>query len=260
MLRNLQRHIVAMLSILSLCYPVHGAALEPVTDKPALENTILANGMATVVAQPDSVELTLGLETQDKTVEAARTENAQKMAAIIERIESLSLPNIVLKTINFNVYPIHEQDPNPPLELQRVPRVLGYTVSNQLHVKIERTEAEQLATYTGQVIDTALTTGANTVGGANFYLSPDHPAQREALQLAVKEARKNAEVMAQAAGVQLTAVYGIESYTQPITLRQAVPEMAMMSKDQADTPIAVGDIDLTANVIMRFSFSNSLTP
>lgn len=254
MTRNLYRQRITALLILSLAYPLYGAAQETEI-KPVVENTILANGMATVTARPDSLELQIGLETKDKTVEAARAENAQKMADIIERIKGLNLPNAVLKTINFNVYPVHEQDPNP-VELQRLPRIVGYTVSNQLSVKIERADADQLGVYSGQVIDTALATGANTVGGANFYLSPDNPAQREALKLAVIEARKSAEVMAEAAGVRLTGVYGIESFSQPVTLRQSAPEMAMMAKDQAATSIEAGELDVTANVVMRFTFGN----
>lgn len=220
------------------------------------ENTIAVQGTGSVTARPDAMQVRVGVETQAATVEAARDENARRMAAVTDRLKGLGIPNLVLQTTGFSVTPIRESKPRmtPPDELERPERIIGYRVRNELNVKVEGAAPERLSTDASRILDTALAAGANDVSGISFYLSRNNKAQEEALRLAIRQARQQAEVVAQASGVRLTGVYAIEAFAPPIAMRQALPAAAEMAG--APTPIETGEFEVTSSVTMRFDFQD----
>ncbi len=221
------------------------------------DNIITVQGTGAVTAQPDSMTLNIGVETEGKTVEAARNSNAEKMNAIIRQLKALGIPGLQLKTAGFNVQPIRESEPSPVTSRRTVEKIVGYRAYNNLEAKIEGADADRLSGYASRILDTAMAAGANNTSGPNFYMGRENPAQQEALRLAVAQARKHAEAVASAAGVTLTGVYSIEAYAQPIAMRSyamAAPDVAEMRK--AGTPIESGTMDVTANVTVRFDFND----
>lgn len=242
------------LAVLIVCYVAVLLSSAAFAEERIPENTITVQGIGAVTVQPDSVRVQLGVEEEARTVEAARNQNANKMARITQRLRALGIPNLKLQTAGFSVYPIREPAPPvTPLERRRAERIVGYRVSNILTVRIEGGDPGTLAVDAGRVIDTALGAGANSASGIDFYLSQEQRAQQEALQLAVRQARQNAEAVAQAASVTLSGIFNIEAYSQPIAMRQfAVMEARADEAARAPTPVEPGELDVTANVTVRF--------
>ncbi len=224
------------------------------------ENTILSQGVGVVTAQPDTMQLNLGVETEGKTSEAARNANAQKMNAILARLRGLGIPGLVLKTAHFNVYPIRESErPDPRGHYSGRPdQIIGYRAHNQIMARVEGEDNSALASYASRLIDSAVGAGATNVDGPNFFLSKNNKAQQEALKLAVRQARENAEAVAQAAGVRIVGVYSIDSYAQHMPLRGGVMMMnkAEAAEAAAPTPIEPGDFEVTSNVTVRYDIQD----
>lgn len=219
------------------------------------ENTLMVQGQGAVKARPDSFDLSISVITEAKTAEAARQANAQKMSAIIQRLKALNIPKLTLQTTGFRVYPIREPI-NPEERARRnLPgQIVGYGASNTLRVTLEEGSPDTLAEHASRVMDTATAAGASQVSGIRFYLSQNAPSHQEALTLAVAQARQMAQAIAQAAGVTLTGIFNIETYSQATPMRQSMALGSAAKAEQMDTPVEAGELDVTASVTIRFDF------
>jgi hypothetical protein len=83
--------------------------------------------------------------------------------------------------------------------------LLGYVVSRQ--VQVELRDLEQL----GPLIERAVSAGVNQVSDPQLDSTQRKQLERQALTLAVQDAKLNAETLAQAAGVGLGAVRTISA-------------------------------------------------
>jgi uncharacterized protein YggE len=86
-------------------------------------------------------------------------------------------------------------------------------------------------------------------------LRNDLPARESALKQAVQEARSKAQVMAQALGVSLVEV--LEASEGPVFVapfaEQGVAAQRMALA--ADTPVSPGEVQIQANVVLRYRIS-----
>lgn len=246
-----------VIAVMVLVFCLSGLPAPGMAQERIPEHTLMVQGMGTVSAQPDSVHLTVGVETQASTVEAARNQNSQKATAILQRLKGLGIPGLVLQTAFFTVNPVRETEMMSMPPGPRKPfKIVGYMAQHQIQAKIEGGNPEKIGDYASKIIDTALGAGANNVNGPTFYLSQGNTAQQEALKLAIQQARQHATAIAEAAGVRLSGIYNIEAVSMPMPMRYGMAEAAAMSRDAspAPTPIESGRFDVTANVMVRFQF------
>lgn len=250
-----QNRFLPLFSLLTAATICIGTMFPALAQEHIPANTITVQGTGVVHAQPDSVQLNLGVETQAKTMEAARNDNARKMTMIIEKLKALGIPNLKIQTGSFSAYPVQEPDPKSP---QSPYKIVGYRVNNNINIKVEEADSTQLGTYSSKVLDTALAAGATNAGGPSFYVSQGTQSQQTALKLAVQQAKTNAESIAQAAGVRLSGIYNIEAYAQPIPMSAPMANMrgGVMMEAKQYTPIESGEYDITANVTIRFEFQD----
>ncbi len=97
--------------------------------------------------------------------------------------------------------------------------LLGYIVSRQ--VEVELRDLEQL----GPLMERAVDAGVNQVGDARLDSSRRKDLEREAMALAVKDARLNAETLAGAAGARLGAVRSLAASSSPPVMPMFRAEM-----------------------------------
>lgn len=213
------------------------------------KHILTVQGQGQVVTPPDSFVASISVENEAKTPELARSLNASRMAQVIGKVKGLGISHLTLKTTGFNLYPVRDNG--------KVPRVIGYHVSNRIEARVEDGSTDKLGETAAKVMDAAMNAGANNVDSVNFYLSKNNAAPKEALTLAIQQAKDMANVAAQAAGVTLTGIDSIDPYTQPVAYRSAMLKsgFAEAAAPMAEpTPIETGDMDVTASVTMRFTF------
>src|SRR5262249_40806954 len=104
----------------------------------------------------------------------------------------------------------------------------------------------------GGAIAAAVGTGATNVSNVRFDLKDREAAEREALRLAVRDARGRAEAAAAGAGVQIGGVQRIdEQQNQPIVRPMMAAPMAMRAEGaQPVGPVEAGEIEIRANVTL----------
>ena len=105
----------------------------------------------------------------------------------------------------------------------------------------------------GGVLDAVVANGANNLGGIAFSLQDVGAAEDEARRQSVADALSKAQVLANAAGVELGALVSISEGG----MNMVQPRM-MMEAMSADTPvpIATGAISVSAQVTLVFEISD----
>jgi uncharacterized protein YggE len=84
-------------------------------------------------------------------------------------------------------------------------KLAAYNASSTLAIKV--TEMENV----GSLIDLCFAAGANTLNGVSFSASDTEEAEAKALKDAVADAKKKAEILAEASGLKIT---GIETLSE----------------------------------------------
>lgn len=214
----------------------------PVRQPPQI--TISANGSVEVT--PDRARLSLGVETEAKTAQEASRLNAAAQTSIIAALRAAGIPQASIRTGGFNVAPKQEYIPET-----RTWRVDGYRVSNIVTVVIEP------VAKAGEVIDAALAAGANRVAGLSFEIKDPTSAREQAMRQAVERARREAELVATAAGGRIVGLIEINVSSFEPSPPRPMMEMARMSADAESTPISEGTQPVVVNVTTRWEYAPS---
>jgi uncharacterized protein YggE len=196
----------------------------------AAPDTVTTLGHGVITIAPDEATVTSGVHTQAATAKAALDENARLMNAVIAALKAAG--GRELQTQQVSLYP------------QTSPQgdVTAYIADNTVSAKAKIAGA-------GELIDAAVSAGANTVSGPSLGVSDRDARYRDALGKAVADARLKAEALAKAGGFGVGPVSTVteQGGGGPTPVFQAT---AALAKDS--TPIEPGTQDVTADVTVTF--------
>ena len=227
------------LLILALAAPVMAQTNTP--REAALVDTVSVTGTARVRTQPDRFSFTVGVQTQAPTVEEAVNENNSRVAAVTAALKKVGAQPNEIQTSGFSIYP--QQD----YSQGRLPRLLGYQVSNSLTVT-----KKQIA-EAGKLLQAAISAGVNTSSGLSFSVSDPTRGRNEGLRAAFDDARSKASLLATAAGRTLGPAIAITEGTEPnVVPRPLAGVRAMAAKIESEVPVESGTEELTFTVSVVF--------
>ena len=231
-----------MLAVCLISAPL--TAQESHTMAPIPQISVTSRGEVKVV--PDRANIQISVQTRAATADAAAAENARKQKAVIDALRALKIDAKDIATTGYNVYPEQRYEPN------KEPVIVGYNVTNTLSVELKSVD------LVGRAIDAALANGANMINSLQFYASNTDAARQEAIAIAVRKARSDADAAARAAGGTVTSLLEINvgSYyappPRPVELRA---KGAMATTGAVDTPITAGDQTVAVDISTRWLFS-----
>lgn len=205
--------------------------------------SIRVMGEATVSARPDQAEIDIGVVAQAPTAQAAATQNAQRLDAVVAELRRALGPTADLRTSRYTVTP----DYRSPREGSG-PTISGYTATNSVHVK-----TGDLGDV-GKIIDLSTQAGANTINRLQFTLKDEQAARAEALRAAAVKARGQAEVLAAALGLKIVRVLSVAE-GQPVVTRPMPYALAGGMPARAATPVEPGTVDVHATVTLTVEVS-----
>ncbi|WP_096439317.1 SIMPL domain-containing protein [Alteribacter populi] len=201
--------------------------------------TMKVKGEGSISTSPDQAEITIGAVTEDPTVSTAQQENAGIIGAITSSISGLGIPEDDIQTIEYRIETQYDY-----VDGKQVFR--GYRVTHLLHITIDDIE------LTGQIIDTAVSAGANSISSIQFSLTNPHVIYNQALELAIQDAQRKAETIAQELGVNLDtppkSIREVTSETTPIPYKTALYAAA------ESTPIQPGTLSILAKIEAEFYY------
>jgi len=229
--------LAAILAVSTVAF-VPAAAAQGQPDRPI--PSIVTTGEAVIRRAPDQAMVTASVETRARNPRDAQRQNAEAMAAVQQRITALGIEADAVRTLG---YTIHQEVDF--VNGRRVPR--EYLARNALEIRIDAIERA------GEILDAVVQAGATSVGGIRFDLRDRAGAEREALRLAVADARRRAEAAAAGAGVTIERVIRIDDTRQP----RIYPERQVMMLESAraanvapETPIEPGVIEIRSEVTL----------
>ncbi|QEE21509.1 SIMPL domain-containing protein [Youhaiella tibetensis] len=212
--------------------------------------TISIEGRAEVTAAPDTAFVTSGVTTQGETAREALDANTKAMADLIAALKASNIEAKDIQTSGFSVNPNYvysdERDANG---YSKPPKIAGYQVSNAVTVRVRDLPS------LGQVLDKAVTVGANTINGVSFSVADPSKLYDEARKAAFVDAKEKADLYAGVAGVSLERILSIsenQNFSQP-------PQPYMMKSAMADAsgavPVQAGEMSFSVNVSVQWELA-----
>jgi uncharacterized protein YggE len=182
--------------------------------------------------------VTVAAESRAKTPQEAQRQNAAAMSAVLEKLKGAGIAADAMQTRAYDLQP--EFDYVSGKQILR-----GYVARNSVEVRVDALPR------LGEIIDAAVGSGATTVSAVRFDLQDRTAAEREALRLAVADARERANAAASGAGLRVERIVRIEEHRIPSTPppRPMVAMRAEMAQEPS-TPIAPGELEIRAAVTL----------
>jgi uncharacterized protein YggE len=223
-----------VLTLLIVLLPTVGTAQDPTGAQG--RPLVVVNGEGIVRLPPDRAFVVIGAESRAKSPSEAQRANAKAMTTIQERLKQIGIPPTSLKTVGYDLQP--EFDYANGRQTLR-----GYVARNAIEVTLDALDR------VGDVIDASGSSGATAVQSVRFDLKSRELAERDALKLAVADARARAESAAAGAGQRIDQIWRIEEsrgiIQPPQPLRMREEALAATS-----TPIVAGDVEVRARVTL----------
>jgi len=214
---------------------------QPIVSQPVQQRTdepvVVTSGEGVVRQAPDRAWVTIAAESRARTPQDAQRQNAEAMDAVTNRLKSAGISGDALQTTMFDLQP--EFDYANGKQTLR-----GYVARNQLQVRVDALPK------LGEIIASAVGGGATNVSGVRFDLKDRDAVEREALRLAVADARKRADAAARGANMQVDRVVRIEEQREfvPPPRPMMTAMRAGMAEQQVAVPIEAGEIEIRIHV------------
>jgi len=232
------------------------------------------SGTGKTTATPDIAVLTLGAESQQKSVKQAQSDVANSMNRIMQVLNNYGVVDKDIQTSGYNIQqvviqqaviyetPKVEQLPSSVMEgsvsssdifygKQEQKEVVEYKVSNTINVKIRNMDK------TGSIIDDVIISGGDfiRINGINFSVDDPTPYYKIAREKAVLYTMDKAKQISQLSGSQLgKIIYTSESnsyYVSPVS-NYARADLSMGMGSSAPTSISSGELEFQVSVEMVY--------
>jgi uncharacterized protein YggE len=223
---------------LALAFGIAISAIPAAVQAQGVEKTITVIGEGTTSVVPDIALIRGGVTTQGKTAREASDANSKDMQAVIAALKEAGVAERDIQTTRLSIYP--QMDPNKSGKA----RIVGFQATNQVNVRLHD------LTKIAAALDQMIAAGANEISGISFSVTDPSKALDTARKDAVVDARRKAEIYAQAAGVRLGRAVQIqeEGTAAPFQPRS----MAMRAAAPSSVPVSPGEEMLRVNVSISF--------
>jgi hypothetical protein len=129
------------------------------------EQTISVTGSATASSTPDTLIVILGVESEAKTASESLSQNSNSLNYVISSLTNSGISKDNIQTSNFRIYPLYDSIKDSNGNYQQI--LIGYRVSNILSIQTDNIDSA------GNIIDAAVSSGANRVDNVSFQLSDE---------------------------------------------------------------------------------------
>jgi uncharacterized protein YggE len=211
-------------------------------EAPAPIRTLAVSGTGQAILAPDIAYIYVGVHTEKPSATVAVSENTDQTQKVIDALKNFGIAGKDIRTTNFSIYPNEKYDPQTGQPTgQKV-----YSVDNTVYVTVRKLDT------LGDLLDTLVSAGANTINSVQFDVADKSEALKQARADAVKDAEKQAKELAGAAGLTLGEIQSISFYDNaPLPLADGKGGGAAVA--QAAVPIQPGQLTFTVSVNVSYA-------
>ncbi|MFN4185653.1 MAG: SIMPL domain-containing protein [Hyphomonas sp.] len=223
---------------------VHPNSIQP-------ETTIQVSAEARIDRAPDIAFVTAGVTEERASAKEAMAAQASAMNGVFEALRAAGIADRDMQTSGLSLQPRYDYVETAGRDgvKRGTQKLAGYVASNQVTVRVR-----DLARL-GDTLDRLVSSGGNTLSGVNFAIDDDKEMRNEARSKAMKDAIAKAELYAAASGLRVSRIVtiseGYEHSPQPMPMAR----MQMASDMMESTPVAGGEVGVTANVSVLFELT-----
>ncbi len=228
--------VMVLALLLSACAPT---ASQP--GAPAVR-TLSVSGNGQAYLAPDIASIYLGVHTEKETAADAVAENTAETQKVIKAITDFGIDPKDVRTTNFSIWPMDKFDPVSG----RPTGEKTYAVDNTVFVTVR--DLKKL----GDLLDTVVQAGANTVNSVQFDVANKDEALKQARIDAVKNAETQAKDLAEATGLSLGEVQSISFVENQYPIFDGKGGGGGAVSEAAAVPIQPGQLTFTVTVNVTY--------
>jgi uncharacterized protein YggE len=194
-------------------------------------------GEATLSVPPDLAMIRAGVVTSGSSARDVSLSNRRAMASVMNAIKAAGIEQKDIKTAGYAVMPVVDYGAN---------KVTGFRASNIVTLTIRKLDDM------GDLIDALTAAGANNFGGIDFIVSDAAKLLDKVRADALADAKRRAQIYADAAGVKLGGVLVLNENVN-------APRQSMMAYggyasrvSAPETPVSLGENVLQVRVEVTY--------
>ena len=223
--------------VMAACSTPVVQASEYTPDTPVFQQprTLSVNGTGTTFLAPDMASISIGVRVENEDAAKALSLNNEQAEQILAALETLGVAEKDIRTSNFSIYTMENYN-----EYEQVDGG-SFAVENTLYVVVR--DLDQL----GEILGTVIGAGANNIYGIQFDVADKADALAQARELAVANAKVQAEELARLAEVELGDIQTISPFGGSFPTPY-YGEFVETQNQAAIVPISSGQLTLTVDV------------
>ncbi|MFH2039867.1 MAG: SIMPL domain-containing protein [Chloroflexota bacterium] len=233
--------ILIVAVVLSACGP---SSVQ--TSNPQIRSMFI-NGNGSTEITPDIAYVNIGVHTEASTAVTAVSMNNTQAQKVMDALIKFGIQSKDLRTSNFSIVSLQKTDPSTG-------NVTGtyYSVDNSIIVTVH--DLPKM----GSLLDNAIKAGANSINNVQFDVVDNTTALQQARDEAMQNAIKQAQELADAAGIQLGAIQTINYYeSSPMYSSPTYMDYGKGGggdmRAEFSVPVNPGQLTLTATVSITYA-------
>jgi uncharacterized protein YggE len=207
--------------------------------------SVSVTGSGKVTVKPTIARINFGVSTHEDTANAAQTENDAIMAKITAALKAAGIKEEDIQTTGYSLQPRWVWDKTNEKNIQN-----GYDMNHNMTVIVRAIKDA------GKTVSLIADNGANTVDGISFDVDDATLEQTKlvALDLAMANARKRADVVAKAADRTITSVQTVNVNEYSYTPYPMYKSDVAVATGSAAAPVEAGTMDIVMSVSVTYLF------
>jgi len=232
--------VLVIAGVLSACGPSSAQ-----TSYPQIRSMYI-NGNGSTEITPDIAYINIGVHSEAPTAVSAVSMNNTRAQKVMDALLKFGIQNKDLRTSNFSIYSLQKTD-------NSTGKVTGtyYAVDNNIIVTVR--DLPKM----GSLLDNAIQAGANSINNVQFDVVDNTTALKQAREEAMQNAIKQAQELADAAGIQLGAIQTI-NYSESVPMYSGSNFMDYGKggggmRADFSVPVNPGQMTITATVTITYA-------
>jgi uncharacterized protein len=206
------------------------------------------SGIASTKIKTDKIVLSLGIETTNKTANAALNANSKLMNKVLTVLKSEGVKENETSNSSFNISPNYNYSHTQTIILDTQGSITGFTATNS--IQTDSFNAAKISKW----VDTATAAGANNINSIDFTLSDKklENIKNGLIKDAITNARGKASITASALGLRIVGVKSVDLTEgfQPVLPREALRTASAASATSNNpTPIIPDEQQVSQTVV-----------
>lgn len=215
----------------------------------ATPNTITVVGEGEVNKAPDTAKISFSVNNEQKDLKTAQNNVSQKVQTITDALKASGIEEKDIKTEGYNSYPQYDYPKimciTAPCQTAS-PVLRGYEVSQNININV--TDLEKVP----DVLSLLGKNNVTNISGPNFGFEDDKAIEREARDLAIEDAKSEAQKLAKSLGVKLVRIVSFSDNSTPnypVPAYSLKQEAGNMASDSVSLPVGEHNVKSSVNLV-----------